>query len=90
MYAIPMRKCLLIEILHRDYANNFVKPYVAGCIALMMQASEDRNSAVILDRLTNYAKPIEKETALMETPIKQGSGLVQVCGISYQISVLRS
>lgn len=54
---------------------------MAGCIALMMQASEDRSSTAILDRLVNYAKPIEKETDLMETPLRQGSGLVQVCSI---------
>jgi hypothetical protein len=55
---------------------------LSGCIALLMQASEDRSSAAILDRLTNYAKPIEKAANVIETPIKQGSGLVQVCNIA--------
>lgn len=46
-----------------------------------MQATGIRDSATILQRLSNYAKPImtiQEEGNLIESPIRQGSGIVQV------------
>lgn len=47
-----------------------------------MQATGIRDSATILMKLANYAKPImttmDDQGEILESPIKQGSGLVQV------------
>lgn len=55
---------------------------MAGCIALYMQATQIRDSATILTRLTNYANPtlttVGNQGEYINSPIKQGSGLVQV------------
>jgi hypothetical protein len=56
---------------------------LSGCIALLMHATGIRDSATLLQKLTNYAKPImaiidEKQGSYLESPIEQRSGLVQV------------
>lgn len=47
-----------------------------------MEATGIRDTATVLMKLANYAKPITATTMnrgeVLESPIKQGSGLVQV------------
>ncbi|KAG2206094.1 hypothetical protein INT47_003743, partial [Mucor saturninus] len=62
--------------------TSMATPYLVGCIALLMEATSIRDTATVLMKLANYAKPITAMTMnrgeVLESPIKQGSGLVQV------------
>lgn len=59
-----------------------MQPYLAGCIALFMEATQIRDSSTILTKLTNYAKPttttIDGQGEFLQSIVKQGAGLVQV------------
>ncbi|KAI8890800.1 subtilisin-like protein [Backusella circina FSU 941] len=54
-------------------------PYVAGCIALYMQATGNHSPMKAFQSIINHAKPIQAHASnLKESPLKQGSGLVQI------------
>lgn len=59
------------------------KPYVAGCIALYMQATGNSSPMKAFQSIINHAKPIQAPGSnLKESPLKQGSGLVQVYSLN--------
>ncbi|KAF7727701.1 hypothetical protein EC973_007257 [Apophysomyces ossiformis] len=55
-------------------------PYLSGCIALYMQARGHRSPRHIYRSLANHARPLSHSLlpSLLESPIKQGAGLVQI------------
>ncbi|KAI8072064.1 peptidase S8/S53 domain-containing protein [Thamnidium elegans] len=70
--------------------TSMATPYLTGCIALYIQATQVRDSTTILTRLTNYAKPtlttVNNKGEYIDSPIKQGSGLVQIYDSIYGYS----
>ncbi|KAI9033957.1 peptidase S8/S53 domain-containing protein [Phycomyces nitens] len=59
--------------------TSMATPYLAGCIALYMEATKHRDPATVYRSFVNTAKPIlGKHNHTLESPVKQGAGLVQV------------
>ncbi|ORY97244.1 hypothetical protein BCR43DRAFT_523460 [Syncephalastrum racemosum] len=59
--------------------TSMAAPYLAGCIALYMEAKRTRNPKLIYEGLLNHARPVGMvDHKGIESPIKQGSGLVQI------------
>ncbi|KAI8074712.1 peptidase S8/S53 domain-containing protein, partial [Gongronella butleri] len=70
--------------------TSMASPFVAGCMALFLQANPTTSVAEMVERFMNYAHPVPAQDAVirhphamdlagfLENPVKQGAGLLQL------------
>ncbi|KAI8393906.1 peptidase S8/S53 domain-containing protein [Radiomyces spectabilis] len=59
--------------------TSMATPYLAGCLALYMEATKQHDPRRITAAILNHARPINgRKHNHTETPIRQGAGLVQL------------
>ncbi|ORY97251.1 peptidase S8/S53 domain-containing protein [Syncephalastrum racemosum] len=57
--------------------TSMASPYVAGVVALMLEARRDQTPVDILKSLQNHAKLATAPGNILDNPIRQGAGLIQ-------------
>lgn len=59
--------------------TSMASPYIAGTVALLREAFAGQNilSSVMHEKLANYAKQLNTSKATLESPLRQGAGLIQ-------------
>ncbi|KAL0092386.1 secreted subtilisin-like serine protease [Phycomyces blakesleeanus] len=69
--------------------TSMATPYLAGCVALYMEATKHRNPDTVYRAFLNHARPIVGTYHhRLESPIKQGAGLVQVHNTIHSKSIV--
>ncbi|KAI7895490.1 peptidase S8/S53 domain-containing protein [Mucor mucedo] len=59
--------------------TSMASPYIAGTVALLREAFAGQNilASVLHEKLANYAKPLDAAKDQLESPLRQGAGLIQ-------------